>query len=250
MIHGIGIFRRHFADHFNKYVLIGGAASHLLMEERGFDPRATKDLDIVLTLETMDTSFLKDFWRFIAEGGYKLQERSTGEKRFYQFQNPENKDFPLMIELFSRGPDQIELAEGATLTPIPADEEVSSLSAILLNDDYYNLIQQSRYEIDGVAIVDKGCLIPLKAYAWCDLRERRAKGEEIDSKKIRKHETDILKLSEMILEGDHFDVPELAQKHIREFLANVADRKPSDLAAISVNVTMEEAKENVARAFL
>ncbi|MBO9170025.1 hypothetical protein [Rhizobium sp. L245/93] len=57
-------------------------------------------MDIVLTLETLDGSFLKDFWRFIADGGYKLQEKSTGEKRFYRFHQPENDEYPIMLKLF------------------------------------------------------------------------------------------------------------------------------------------------------
>jgi hypothetical protein len=43
-----------------------------------------------------------------------------------------------MIELFTKRPDVIVLPEDAMLTPLPFDEEISSLSAILLNDDYYD----------------------------------------------------------------------------------------------------------------
>ena len=43
-----------------------------------------------------------------------------------------------MIELFSRKPDAILLNEPAHLTPIPVEADLSSLSAILLSDDYYN----------------------------------------------------------------------------------------------------------------
>lgn len=67
------------------------------MEEQGRKPRLTKDLDIVLTLEAIDQSFMKDFWKFIADGGYQLQEKSTGEKRFYRFQKPTNEEYPFML---------------------------------------------------------------------------------------------------------------------------------------------------------
>jgi hypothetical protein len=42
-----------------------------------------------------------------------------------------------MLELFSRLPDALDHAEGSELTPVPVDDEVSSLSAILMDDDYY-----------------------------------------------------------------------------------------------------------------
>ena len=48
MVIGVDRFRSHFASHEHQYVLIGGAACELIMDEVGLDFRATKDLDIVL----------------------------------------------------------------------------------------------------------------------------------------------------------------------------------------------------------
>ena len=45
-----------------------------------------------------------------------------------------------MVELFARAPDGLQPAEGSQLTPIPLDEAVASLSAILLDDVYYAFI--------------------------------------------------------------------------------------------------------------
>ena len=55
-----------------------------------------------------------------------------------------------MIELFTRKPDAIILPEDAVLTPLPIDEEISSLSAILLNDDYYDFLKQGRVRVPDV----------------------------------------------------------------------------------------------------
>jgi len=52
MIEGIDVFRTHFADFTDQYVLIGGAACDLWFEEAATEFRATRDLDLVLTLET------------------------------------------------------------------------------------------------------------------------------------------------------------------------------------------------------
>ena len=43
-----------------------------------------------------------------------------------------------MIELFCRSDFKLKNAKG--ITPIHIDDEVSSLSAILLNDDYYKAL--------------------------------------------------------------------------------------------------------------
>ena len=46
-----------------------------------------------------------------------------------------------MIEIFSRNPDFIILEDDAVLTPLLIDDEISSLSAILLNEAYYELLK-------------------------------------------------------------------------------------------------------------
>ena len=50
MVRGLDVFREFFAGHADQYVLIGGTAATLAMEEAGLAFRATKDLDIVLDL--------------------------------------------------------------------------------------------------------------------------------------------------------------------------------------------------------
>ena len=98
-------------------------------------------------------------------GGYEVQEKSTGEKQFYRFQKPANADYPFMLELFSRQPDVLQVAEGSHLTPLPVEEDASSLSAILLDNDYYNFIRAGRQEIDGLPWVGAAQLVALKARA-------------------------------------------------------------------------------------
>jgi len=48
MVNGLERFRKHFAPYTDQYILIGGTACTVIMQEAGLDFRATKDLDIVL----------------------------------------------------------------------------------------------------------------------------------------------------------------------------------------------------------
>jgi len=108
-----------------------GTASSIVLEETGADFRAAKDLDIVLCIESLDSDFAQRFWEFVKNGKYSNRQKSTGKKLFYRFHSPESKNFPYMLELFSRVPDSLESAEkDSTLIPIPVEEDVSSLSAI------------------------------------------------------------------------------------------------------------------------
>ena len=84
------------------------------------------------------------------------------------------------------------------LSPLPIDEDISSLSAILLDEDYYNFLRSGRVQVSGITILDVPYLIPFKAKAWLDLTQRRAQGEQVDSRNIRKHKNDVFRLSELL----------------------------------------------------
>ena len=199
MVKGLNLFREHFAAVNDQYVLIGGTAATVAMNEVGLDFRATKDLDIVLHIEALSPAFGTAFWAFVERGRYEIREASaTGKPVLYRFQKPANPDFPAMLELFCRSPDGIQIAEGHQLTPIPFDEAIASLSAILLDDDYYSLIIAGRKNIDGLPWIGAEELIPLKARAWLDLRARKAAGQQVDEKDIRKHGNDIIRLSQLL----------------------------------------------------
>lgn len=76
-----------------------------------------------------------------------------------------------MIELFSRRPKGLVLPEHVGVTRITVDEDIVSLSSILLDDDYYAALQDSKTVIDGISILDEALLIPFKARAyldWCE----------------------------------------------------------------------------------
>lgn len=96
MVTGLELFTAYFHEFEDRYVLIGGAACSVLMEEVGLDFRATKDLDIVLCVEAIDGKFVQTFWEFIRLGGYQNQQISTGKKIFYRFDHPANPAYPFI----------------------------------------------------------------------------------------------------------------------------------------------------------
>ncbi len=194
MVKGLALFKEHFRSYADRYVLIGGTACELAMEEVGLPFRATKDLDIVLCLEVLDRSFVEAFWEFVREGKYIVQQKSTGRQQFYRFKKPATEGYPFMLELFSRVPDMLRLANDSHLTPIPTEEEVASLSAILLDNNYYRFLHGGKKDSDGLSFVGPEHLIPLKARAWLDLTRRKEQGDAIDSKDIKKHKNDVFRL--------------------------------------------------------
>ena len=159
MVKGIDQFRAYFRDFTDQYVLIGGTACDISFGENDAAFRATKDLDVVLIVEALTKEFGQRFWDFIQDGGYQYRAKASGLPQFYRFDKPRRDGFPQMLELFART-DYI-LESGADLTPIHIDDSVSSLSAILLNDAYYQTLLQGRTVIDGISILKHSWLIPL-----------------------------------------------------------------------------------------
>lgn len=229
---GLDVFRQHFDGLSHHYVLIGGAACEIIMEEVGLDFRATKDLDLVILVEALDAAFGARFWAFVEAGGYQQRERSGGGREFYRFQKPVDPRFPAMLELFSRAPDAITPSEGSALTPLPVDEDIASLSAILLDDAYYNALIENGRTVDGVAVLDERMLIPFKAKAHLDLGARREAGEPVDQKTVRKHRADVFRLLQLLADDERIALPGPIAADLAAFAAKVdadGDFQPKDI---------------------
>ena len=59
-----------------------------------------------------------------------------------------------MIELLSGRADAIELPEDAVLTPLPLDDEISNLSAILMDADYYQFLREGKVVLNDIPVLD------------------------------------------------------------------------------------------------
>jgi hypothetical protein len=226
MVKGIEKFRDHFMRYSDRYLLIGGTACDIAFTDVGQAFRATKDVDVVLCIEKLDTEFARAFWEFIRAGGYEHAHAPSGEARFYRFTKPAKPDYPIMIELFSRLPDALRFDGEGAITPIPIGEDVSSLSAILLDDSYYEWLLSGRRAVNGIPIVAPTHLIPLKAKAWLDLRERKATGGAVDSGDIKKHRNDVFRLLAIVAPDFRATPEERVVVDIRRFLEEVADEQP------------------------
>ena len=214
---GIEIFKQYFAQNSDSSVITGGTACDMIEERAGQNPRATKDIDIILIIEALTSEFVRRFWQFITDGKYEARQRGNGTSEYFRFMKPEADQFPYQIELFARKPDLLNIAEASTLTPIPVDEDLSSLSAILMNEEYYNFTLAHSHIADDIRIAATESLICLKAKAFLDLTARKLGGERIDEKKIRKHFNDIFRLS-VILPGDvSFNLPKELNNDLSEF---------------------------------
>lgn len=174
----------------------------------------------MLVVEALSPDFGSVFWQFVKDGGYQVCQRSDGQPTFYRFAKP-RAGYPAMLELFA-GRD-VGFAESGDLplTRIPVGEEISSLSAILLDGDYYRFLMENTRQLDGLPVADVHCLLPLKAKAWLDLSARRVAKGGVDGRDIRKHRNDVLRLSQLLLPSLRVALPGAVAEDMRIFLEQV-----------------------------
>lgn len=225
-VKGLDRFQEAFAPHTGSFVLIGGAACDAWFSSQSLSFRSTQDLDIVLILESVDGPFLIAFRAFVEAGGYQVREKSElGPARLYRFDEPRTPGYPKMLELLSRSPDDIFPAKDQRIIPIRI-KETPSLSAILLDPDYYQFLLENRTLQDGLPIATPYALLLFKAKAWLDLTGRKAQGQPVLSKDIRKHRNDVFSLATSLVTPFADRLPKRLSADLLEFLDHFPEQSP------------------------
>ena len=240
MVVGMELFRDKLKGFEGCYTVIGGAACDILMSEADIDFRLTKDIDMILILEDKKAEFAKTFWEFIKEGEYKCGWKNSDEMHFYRFTEPKS-GYPVMIELFSRKPGyHLDVEEG--IVPIHIDDDISSLSAILLNDDFYNFMLEGRKIVAGVSVLAENYIIPFKMYAWLDLKRRKEAGEHVNERDYKKHKNDVFRLLQIVNTDEKVSVSGLVRESVENFLGEI-EKEQIRVEQLGLMITKEEAME-------
>lgn len=244
MVRGMDTFRKYFEGFEDQYVLIGGAACDILFTDKASQFRATRDLDMVLIVEALTVEFGERIWEFIKDGKYRNKASNMGKPQFYRFDKPEAEEYPKMIELFSK--TNFTLKEANNITPIHVDDAVSSLSAILLNDEYYQTLLMGRICVNGLSVLRPEYLLLFKAKAYMDLKGRKESGENIDLRDIKKHKNDILRIVAEFLLDSPKELPKMVQSDMELFLEGL-DADPFDCNILKKYGLSNEAVKNKLR---
>lgn len=247
MVKGLDVFKRYFAEYEDQYVLIGGAACDIVFESNDASFRPTRDLDMVLIVEALTPEFGNKFWEFILDGKYRNKARSGQKPQFYRFDKPEDESYPKMIELFCRS--DFELREMTGITPVHIDDSVSSLSAILLDDDYYHVLLEGKVVREGLSVLRPEYLILFKAKAYLDLKHRKDNGESIDTSDIKKHKKDVLRITaELVLETAAI-LPASVKNDITVFIDSLSQEPFDSNSLKNYGLKNEEVIEALHRVF-
>lgn len=222
MIKGLDHFTRHFAENSEDFVVIGGVAAHEIMGNAGLDFRATKDIDLVIIARPA-TDFCQKLVAYLEAGQYENRQFKEGSPAYYRFLKPKQINYPSQIEIFSRRPDDLQLRDDQHIVPIRETPPGADLSAILLEDDYFQLIRTTMQLIKGLPVASVAAIMALKSRAFNDLKDRKAAGDpSVSNDEIKKHRNDILRLSQALSQKASTHLSGLPNMHMTRFLDDMA----------------------------
>ena len=143
-----------------------------------------------------------------------------------------------MIELFARAESVFD-EEAHICRPLHLGEEISSLSAILLNTDYYDLLLTGKTILSDVPVLPNTYLVLFKAKAWIDLTERKAAGQKIDDKDIRKHKNDVARLAALLTGNETCELTEGVHEDMVKFIM-AFENEPPDMKSLGIAVVTSD----------
>lgn len=217
MVNGLDKFKERFRNFSDAYMVIGGTACSILIDDAGFEFRPTSDIDMILIVdgERFD-EFSDELLNFIEDGDYSCEERSNGTKKLYRFKEPKNFSFPNMIELFSR--NVLKMKGKRRITYVPTDKNPSGLSAMLLDDAHYKFALNGRIYIDDVWTLDAAHLIPLKIFAWLNFHSKKTKDVSEGQVDTLKHKLDVFRLLPLVAEDLKVESSNEIKNEITQFI--------------------------------
>ena len=99
----------------------------------------------------------------------------------------------------------------------------------------------------GVTVLDAAYLVPFKAKAWMDLTNRKAAGEHVDNKNIKKHKNDVFRLTELIDPTVKITAPQGVYTDVQEFVQRMqnesVDLKQLGLIGRTKDQILDELKD-------
>ncbi|SCW43646.1 hypothetical protein SAMN02910456_01122 [Ruminococcaceae bacterium YRB3002] len=141
------------------------------------------------------------------------------EAHYYRFTSPK-QGYPAQIELFSKRSD---FKLDSRIIPVHIDDDVSSLSAIALDNDFYDFMKMGRRVVDGISVLGAEYIIPFKMYAWLNNAEMRTRGEQVNTDDIKKHKNDVFRLLPLTNPGNKIETKGNVRSTILAFIDAMAD---------------------------
>ncbi|MEZ5199464.1 MAG: hypothetical protein R2764_24700 [Bacteroidales bacterium] len=96
----------------------------------------------------------------------------------------------------------------------------------MMDNEYYKFTIDNSKEEEGAHFAGTEALICLKAKAFLDLSRRKLEGENVDSRNIRKHKTDIFRLAVLLPAEHKVELPAGIKNDLKAFVDSISEELP------------------------
>ena len=228
MVRGIEKFQSFFKEVSDSFVVLGGAACQEWFAQAHYPFRSTKNIDIFLVPGPENKSFSQKFWDYLLAANYSIRELCGKKKTLFRFSRTENIDYPEKIELLSHPDIDLQPPPELGVTLMQFDKDIPNLSAVLLQEDYYQLALKCREQTShGLPLISPGALLLLKIKAFLDLETARGQGKLIWRSEIKKHRNDVFRLVFLLDEQFELQLPKTIQEDLNSFLIQFSEKNPA-----------------------
>ena len=94
--------------------------------------------------------------------------------------------------------------------------------------------------MDGITVLDPVHLIPFKAKTYVDLSARKARGEHVNTRDLKKHKKDVFRLLQLFGPETTAELPDAVRDDMEECIA-MSEREGVPLEQMGVGLTIGEA---------
>ena len=151
--------------------------------------------------------------------------------------------------MLSRKADCLKPLDNGRYTPINIQDETTTLSALILDEEYYEFIKSNRVLLSELPFIDMDCIIVLKAKAWMNNTVRKAKGEPVQSIDISKHKNDIVRLSQLLTPNRSLSLPPSIRDDMKTFIEKY-EESGIDPKSLKIDLTPDEVFKRIREYYL
>ena len=78
-----------------------------------------------------------------------------------------------------------------------------------------------RRVVSGISVLDTEHLIPFKMYAWLDLKDKKARGEHVNERDLKKHKYDVFRLLQIARRDNKIETNGIVRENIIRFMEEI-----------------------------
>lgn len=100
-------------------------------------------------------------------------------------------------------------------------------------------MMSGRKVVEGIGVLGAEHLIPLKMYAWINLVDRKASGEHVNERDLKKHKYDVFRLLQIVTAGTRVESSGLVKESILKFIDDISVLDTSEIRLLQMGLPFD-----------